>query len=97
MGGNVCVRTVRIVRAPGFTGILADDRVIRRLAIRVRRPGHRPPRSGGKVVGEGTPGDLGRSKSQWVTQFMQGLADGPVPFHYPARDYLDDLISGPLP
>jgi len=53
--------------------------------------------SGGKVVGEGTPEDLGKSDSEWVTQFMDGLADGPVPFHYPARDYLDDLISGPLP
>ena len=53
--------------------------------------------SGGKVVGEGTPEDLGKSESQWVTQFMEGLADGPVPFHYPAGDYLADLISGPLP
>ncbi len=53
--------------------------------------------SGGKVVGEGTPEDLGKSESEWVTQFMDGLADGPVPFHYPARDYLDDLVSGPLP
>lgn len=53
--------------------------------------------SGGKVVGEGTPQDLGRSKSQWVTQFMHGQADGPVPFHYPARGYLDDLISGSVP
>lgn len=53
--------------------------------------------SGGKVVGEGTPEDLGKSESEWVAQFMDGLADGPVPFHYPARDYFDDLISGPLP
>ena len=53
--------------------------------------------SGGKVVGEGTPEELGRSKSEWVTQFMHGLPDGPVPFHYPAREYSDDLISGPLP
>ena len=53
--------------------------------------------SGGKVVGEGTPEELGRSDSQWVSQFMQGLADGPVPFHYPAREYFDDLMSGPLP
>ncbi len=51
--------------------------------------------SGGKVVGEGTPEDLGHSKSEWVTQFMDGLADGPVPFHYPARDYYDELMSGP--
>ena len=53
--------------------------------------------SGGKVVGEGTPQDLGRSESKWVTQFMHGQADGPVPFHYPARGYLDDLISGSVP
>ncbi len=53
--------------------------------------------SGGKVVGEGTPEDLGKSESQWVTQFMQGLPDGPVPFHYPANDYFEDLISGSHP
>lgn len=53
--------------------------------------------SGGKVVGEGTPEELGKSGSEWVTQFMRGLADGPVPFHYPAREYADDLIAGPQP
>jgi phospholipid/cholesterol/gamma-HCH transport system ATP-binding protein len=53
--------------------------------------------SGGKVVGEGTPEELSKSDSQWVSQFMGGLADGPVPFHYPGRDYLDELLSGPRP
>ena len=53
--------------------------------------------SGGKVVGEGTPEELGKSSSEWVTQFMEGLADGPVPFHYPGRDYIDELMSGPRP
>ena len=51
--------------------------------------------SGGKVVGEGTPEELSKSGSEWVSQFMDGLADGPVPFHYPGRDYLDELLSGP--
>jgi len=51
--------------------------------------------SGGKVVGEGTPEELNKSGSEWVSQFMDGLADGPVPFHYPGRDYLDELLSGP--
>jgi phospholipid/cholesterol/gamma-HCH transport system ATP-binding protein len=50
--------------------------------------------SGGKVVGEGTPEALGKTTSPWVQQFMRGLADGPVPFHYPAGDYLQDLLSG---
>jgi phospholipid/cholesterol/gamma-HCH transport system ATP-binding protein len=53
--------------------------------------------SGGKVVGEGTPEELSKSGSEWVSQFMGGLADGPVPFHYPGRDYIDELMSGPRP
>ncbi len=50
--------------------------------------------SGGKVVGHGTPQQLAASDSEWVEQFMNGYADGPVHFHYPAPDYLDDLLSG---
>ena len=50
--------------------------------------------SEGKVVGHGTPGELQRTDSQWVSQFMQGLPDGPVPFHYPAPDYEEDLMAG---
>ncbi|MDJ0863337.1 MAG: ABC transporter ATP-binding protein [Gammaproteobacteria bacterium] len=49
--------------------------------------------SQGKVVGEGTPKALGRAQSPWVSQFMNGLADGPVPFHYPASDYMADLMG----
>ncbi len=49
--------------------------------------------SDGKVVGQGTPQQLQQSDSEWVQQFMQGNADGPVHFHYPAPDYLDDLLS----
>jgi phospholipid/cholesterol/gamma-HCH transport system ATP-binding protein len=49
--------------------------------------------SEGKVVENGTPADLGRSSTQWVQQFLHGLPDGPVPFQYPAPDYLDDLFA----
>ena len=28
-----------------------------------------------------------------VKQFMEGAADGPVPFHYPAPDYREQLIG----
>jgi phospholipid/cholesterol/gamma-HCH transport system ATP-binding protein len=34
------------------------------------------------------------SDSEWVTQFMQGLSDGPVPFHYPAPELEQDLLQG---
>ncbi|WP_286291109.1 ABC transporter ATP-binding protein [Methylomarinovum tepidoasis] len=48
--------------------------------------------SNGKVVGEGTPDDLKGTDSPWVRQFLEGLPDGPVPFHYPAPDYHEDLL-----
>ena len=46
----------------------------------------------GKIVGEGHPEALKQSDQPAVRQFMHGEADGVVPFHYPARDYLKDLI-----
>jgi phospholipid/cholesterol/gamma-HCH transport system ATP-binding protein len=49
--------------------------------------------SEGKIIGEGTPQQLAASESDWVQQFMNGHADGPVHFHYPAVDYLDDLLA----
>jgi phospholipid/cholesterol/gamma-HCH transport system ATP-binding protein len=49
--------------------------------------------SDGKVIGEGTPEEIQHSPSEWVQQFMDGSADGPVHFHYPARDLQDDLMS----
>jgi phospholipid/cholesterol/gamma-HCH transport system ATP-binding protein len=49
--------------------------------------------SGGEVVASGTPQELQRSQSEVVRQFMEGLADGPVPFHYPAPDYATQLLA----
>jgi len=49
--------------------------------------------SEGKIVGQGTPKEIEHSESDWVQQFMTGAADGPAHFHYPAKDYVDDLLS----
>ncbi|MDD4913856.1 MAG: ATP-binding cassette domain-containing protein [Methylococcales bacterium] len=49
--------------------------------------------SEGRITGQGTPQQLLQSDSPWVQQFLNGAADGPVHFHYPAKDYLDDLLS----
>ncbi len=49
--------------------------------------------SEGKVIATGTPEELRSSPDQAVRQFMGGLADGPVPFHYPAPDYATDLLG----
>lgn len=49
--------------------------------------------AGGQVVGRGTPQELDQSDSGWVRQFMHGLPDGPVPFHYPGPGYEDELMG----
>ena len=49
--------------------------------------------SEGKVVARGSPRELADHPSPIVRQFMEGLADGPVPFHYPAPDYYAELLG----
>lgn len=46
-----------------------------------------------QVLGQGTPDELMKSDNPRVRQFMQGIPDGPVPFHYPAANYRDDLLG----
>ena len=50
--------------------------------------------SEGKVVASGTTAELRDHPSPIVHQFVDGLADGPVPFHYPAADYHEQLLGG---
>ena len=50
--------------------------------------------SDGRVVEHGDPAALDRSTSPWVEQFVHGLPDGPVPFHYPAPPYETELLTG---
>ncbi len=50
--------------------------------------------SAGTVVEHGVPEDMRNSSSEWTKQFMEGLADGPVPFHFEAPPLLDDLFAG---
>ena len=44
-----------------------------------------------KVVAHGTPEQLREDHNPEVEQFLKGLPDGPVPFHFPAGDLLQDL------
>ncbi len=50
--------------------------------------------SEGKVVAHGTPETLDKSDSEWAQQFLKGKSDGPVPFHFPAQDYEQELLQG---
>jgi len=45
----------------------------------------------GKVMGQGTPEEVMNTEDPHMRQFILGLSDGPVPFHYPALDYRQDL------
>jgi len=47
----------------------------------------------GKVAASGRPQDLKKESSELVRQFMLGLADGPVAFHYDAPDYEQQLLG----
>jgi phospholipid/cholesterol/gamma-HCH transport system ATP-binding protein len=50
--------------------------------------------SEGVIVAQGTADDIRASGLPYVHQFVHGEADGPVPFHYPAPSYADDLQLG---
>ncbi len=45
----------------------------------------------GKILGAGTPDEIIHHPSDEVQQFVQGLADGPVSFHFPARNFREEL------
>jgi len=46
-----------------------------------------------QVLGQGTPAELMESDNPRVRQFMKGTPDGPVPFHFPAANFRDDLLG----
>jgi phospholipid/cholesterol/gamma-HCH transport system ATP-binding protein len=49
--------------------------------------------SDGCVAASGSPADLKQDNSEMVRQFMHGLPDGPVAFHYDAPDYEQQLLG----
>lgn len=49
--------------------------------------------SDGKVAASGSPDELSNTPSELVRQFMHGMADGPVAFHYQAPNYAEQLLG----
>ena len=49
--------------------------------------------SDGKVAASGSPAELNQTTSKLVKQFMHGMADGPVAFHFEAPDYEEQLLG----
>lgn len=46
-----------------------------------------------KIVAHGSAQALQENTDPRVRQFLDGIADGPVPFRYPAGDYHLDLLE----
>jgi phospholipid/cholesterol/gamma-HCH transport system ATP-binding protein len=49
--------------------------------------------SDGSVAASGSPTELRQDESEMVKQFMHGLPDGPVAFHYDAPNYEQQLLG----
>jgi phospholipid/cholesterol/gamma-HCH transport system ATP-binding protein len=47
--------------------------------------------SEGRIIAQGTPEEVQASSDPFVRQFVDGASDGPVPFHYPAPAYAEEL------
>lgn len=82
---GVLVRLIRSLRdALGLTSIIVSHDVTETLSI----ADYVYVVADGKVMGEGTPEQLRASSSEYVQQFLQGQADGPVKFQYSQTPYL---------
>ena len=49
--------------------------------------------SGGRCIATGPPVEIRASLEPSVRQFMEGLPDGPVPFHFPGPPIAEDLLG----
>jgi len=49
--------------------------------------------SEGKIIAQGTANEVRASADAFVRQFVEGAPDGPVPFHYPAPPYREELFA----
>jgi phospholipid/cholesterol/gamma-HCH transport system ATP-binding protein len=47
----------------------------------------------GRIIAQGTPGEVRASADPFVRQFVGGEPDGPVPFHYPARALREEFAQ----
>ena len=49
--------------------------------------------SEGRIIAQGTPEAVHASTDPFVRQFVDGAPDGPVPFHYPAPAYAEEISA----
>lgn len=81
----------RLNESVGMTSVLVSHDVAESLSI----ADYAYILSEGSVVAHGTPDEIQKSEDPRVVQFLGGLPDGPVPFHYKADDYKQDMNMQP--
>jgi len=87
---GVLVKLIRSVNdALGLTSVIVSHDVSETLSI----ADYVYVISDGKLIGKGTPQVIANDRSEKLQQFLRGLPDGPVPFHYPTLPYEEDLLS----
>lgn len=90
ISAGVLVTLIRkLTDALGLTGIVVTHDVERFSAIADRIH----VLSEGKCIASGAPAEVRASAAPSLRQFVQGLPDGPVPFHYPGPALEDDLLA----
>lgn len=77
----------RLNESVGMTSVLVSHDVTESLSI----ADYAYILSGGSVIASGTPDEIKKSEDERVVQFLSGLPDGPVPFHFGAPDYQTDM------
>jgi phospholipid/cholesterol/gamma-HCH transport system ATP-binding protein len=86
----VLVQLIRLLNdALGLTSVLVSHDISEALSI----CDYAVIIADGRVIGAGSPSELKSGGSPFVRQFLNGLPDGPVPFHYPAQDYRTELLG----
>lgn len=86
---GVLVRLIRTLNdALGLTSIIVSHDVAETLNI----ADYVYIISDGKLIGSGTADSIKQNPSPYLQQFLQGLPDGPVPFHYSATSLTEDLL-----
>lgn len=87
---GVLVRLIRSINdALGLTSIIVSHDVSETLSI----ADYVYVISDGKLIGKGTPEEIAINQSEKLQQFLRGLPDGPVPFHFPTVPYEQDLLA----
>lgn len=87
---GVLVKLIRTLNdALGLTSIIVSHDVAETLSI----ADYVYIIADGKVIGEGDAQAIKNIESKQLHQFLHGLPDGPVPFHYPAAELSKELLG----